>query len=86
HRAAGWHVVGLAVDQEVPVQAFMRQRGIDFPVALAGAEGLNLSRALGNGAGGLPFSVCFAADGTVRNRKLGTLDAATLAAWVVAAA
>mgnify|MGYP001544650046 FL=1 len=86
HRAAGWQVVGLAVDQAVPVQAFMRQRAIDFPVALAGAEGLDLSRALGNSAGGLPFSVCFAADGTARNRKLGALDGATLAAWVAAAA
>ncbi|MEO7007923.1 MAG: TlpA disulfide reductase family protein [Caldimonas sp.] len=85
HRAAGWHVVGLAVDQDAPVQAFVRQRGIDFPVALAGAEGLDLSRALGNNVGGLPFSVCFAADGTARHRKLGALDEATLAAWVATA-
>ena len=85
HQAAGWQVVGLAVDQDGPVQAFIRQRGIDFPVALAGAEGLELSRALGNSVGGLPFSVCFASDGTARNRKLGALDEPTLAAWAAAA-
>jgi thiol-disulfide isomerase/thioredoxin len=85
HRAAGWHVVGLAVDQDAPVQAFVRQHGIDFPVGLAGAEGLELTRALGNSVGGLPFSVCFAADGSARHRKLGALDETMLATWAASA-
>ena len=84
HRSAGWQVVGLAVDKEAPVREFLIQRGIDFPVALAGAEGLDLARALGNSAGGLPFSVAFAADGTPRAHKLGALDAPTLATWAAA--
>lgn len=81
HRSAGWQVVGLAVDQEEPVRKFLEQRAITFPIALAGAEGLDLARSLGNTAGGLPFSIAFGAAGRARARKLGALDEKTLAQW-----
>jgi len=79
--AAGWQVVGVAVDQEKPVRSFIEARAIEFPIALAGSQGLALSQALGNSAGGLPFSVVFAADGRARDRRLGALDEATLDRW-----
>jgi len=81
HRATGWSVVGLAVDQEVPVREFVGQRSIGFPIGLAGTDGLELARALGNSQGGLPFSVAFDAAGRPKARKLGALDQKTLAAW-----
>ena len=80
-RTAGWRVVGIAIDQEKPVRAFIEARGIDFPIALGGSRGLALSQALGNSAGGLPFSVVFGIDGKVRARKLGALDQALLEKW-----
>lgn len=86
HRATGWQVVGLAVDQAAPVLDFIGQRSIDFPVALAGADGLDLARALGNTAGGLPFSVAFSAGGRAIAHKLGALDPKTLDDWASAAA
>jgi thiol-disulfide isomerase/thioredoxin len=78
---AGWQVVGVAVDREKPVLDFLAARGIDFPIGLAGAEGLALSRSLGNSTGGLPFSIALGADGRVKARKLGALDQKTLAQW-----
>jgi thiol-disulfide isomerase/thioredoxin len=78
---AGWQVVGVAVDQEQPVRAFIEAHAIGFPIALAGNQGLALSQALGNTAGGLPFSVVFDAAGRARDRKLGALDEATLERW-----
>ncbi len=81
HRAQGWTVVGLAVDQEKPVMRFLAERSIAFPIGLAGAAGLELARALGNSAGGLPFSVVFGRDGKVLRTKLGALDEDTLATW-----
>jgi thiol-disulfide isomerase/thioredoxin len=81
HRATGWQVLGLAVDQEAPVRTFVVEHSIDFPVALAQAEGLELARELGNAAGGLPFSVVLDADGRTRSRRLGALDARTLENW-----
>ncbi|MEP7057007.1 MAG: TlpA disulfide reductase family protein [Caldimonas sp.] len=84
HRNGGWQVVGIAVDQEAPVREFIARRGIGFPIVLAGAIGLELSRKLGNGAGGLPFSIAFGANGRVLDRKLGALDERTLSAWAAA--
>ena len=83
-RASGWQVVGIAIDQEKPVQAFVEARGIDFPIALGGGSGLALSQSLGNTAGGLPFTVVFGSDARLRARKLGALDQALLEKWSAA--
>ena len=62
--------------------ASLRRRARDrLSDGLAGATGLELSRSLGNVAGGLPYSVAFASNGELRARKLGALDEATLSAW-----
>ena len=66
------------------MRAFIAERGIDFAVVLAGSTGLELARALGNSAGGLPFSVAFGADGSIRARKLGVLDERILSEWSAA--
>lgn len=79
--ARGWQVLGLAVDQAAPVSRFLTHTPLDFPVALAGFAGTDLSRSLGNASGALPFSVVFDADGTVRQRKLGKVSAEELALW-----
>ena len=70
-RARGWQVLGLAVDQPAPVKAFLLKTPLDFPIALAGAEGLGLVRELGNPAGGLPFSLVFDDSGAISWRRLG---------------
>lgn len=80
--AAGWQVVGLAVDNLTPVTTFLAQRPVDFPIALAGAAGLDLSRQLGNSHGALPFSVVFDKRGRLVARQLGIVRPDLLAAWV----
>lgn len=71
NKPAGWQVLGLAVDQAEPVQAFLKKTPLDFAVALAGPEGLGLVRELGNPAVGLPFSVVFDETGEISWRRLG---------------
>ena len=84
HRSSGWQVVGIAVDREQPVREFMATRNIDFPIALAGNDGLALSRSLGNSAGGLPFSIALDRSGREAAHKLGALDERLLARWAAA--
>lgn len=79
--ARGWTVVGLAVDSPTPVREFLRQRPLALPVGLAGLEGVEFGRSLGNIQGGLPFTVVLDAAGQVRSRKLGALKPADIAAW-----
>ena len=78
----GWNVLALAVDSAEPVHRFLTERALSLPVALAGAAGINLSRRLGNNVGALPFTVTFAANGEIRERKLGRLDEALLEHWL----
>ena len=60
---------------------FLAKSPVAFPVGLAGMEGVEITRELGNAAGGLPFSVLFDARGQVHDRKLGQLHAPDLARW-----
>ncbi len=82
----GWQVVGLAVDGPTPVREFLAKLKLGFPIGLAGFEGSELSRQLGNDRGGLPFSVAFDAGGRLIQRKLGETRYEDLAAWARALA
>ena len=79
--AKGWQVLGLAVDQPSAVRTFLGRAPVDFPVGMAGLGGTDLSRALGNLTGGLPFTVLFAADGRVLHRKMGQISPDELQGW-----
>jgi thiol-disulfide isomerase/thioredoxin len=81
HRAAGWQVVGLAIDSPTPVRTFLAQRPVGFPVGLAGFDGVALARSLGNASGALPFSVVFDRSGSIVARKLGIVHDADLQRW-----
>jgi len=81
NRANGWQVLGLAVDQAAPVTRFLQRLPMQFPIALAGLAGTDLSRRLGNAAGGLPFSVLLDGSSRIRQRKMGQLSAQELQHW-----
>lgn len=81
NKSKGWQVVGIAVDQLKAVNTFMVKLPLSFPVALAGMAGVELSKSLGNVSGGLPFTVIFGRDGSVRHRQIGRVTADHLAAW-----
>ena len=80
--AKGWQVVGLAIDQPSAVRTFLARTPISFPVGLAGLGGTELSKALGNLAGGLPYTVVVAGSGEVVQRRMGRVTRADLAQWV----
>jgi thiol-disulfide isomerase/thioredoxin len=77
----GWQVVGLAIDGPTPVRAFLAKTPVGFPIGLAGLDGTELVRGLGNPNGGLPFTVVLGADGRVLQRKLGETSDDELAGW-----
>jgi len=83
HRSKGWQVVGLAVDGPTPVREFLAKVTVGFPIGLAGFNGVDLARSLGNERGGLPFSVIFDRKGAAIFRQLGVLDERALNEWVV---
>ena len=81
--AKGWQVLGLAVDKSGSVRNFLGHTPVDYPVAMAGPSGLDLSRSLGNLSGGLPFTLVVGAGGLVMQRKMGRLSSDDLTSWAV---
>jgi thiol-disulfide isomerase/thioredoxin len=77
----GWQVVGIAADSADKVRDFLAKTPIGFPVAVAGFGGVELSRQLGNLAGGLPFTVVFDPRGGVMHRHMGETRYEQLASW-----
>ena len=77
----GWQVVGLAIDQPSAVRAFLERTPVSFPIGLAGLGGSELSKTLGNLAGGLPFTVVVGAAGQVLQRRMGRVSTAELGQW-----
>jgi thiol-disulfide isomerase/thioredoxin len=74
----GIQFVGLGVDSDKNVQAFLQKVKVAYPVYVTGFGGADLARAFGNNAGGLPFTVVIDAKGNVRSTKLGQIDPAVL--------
>ena len=79
--ANGWQVIGLAIDQPSAVRKFLGKTPVSYPIGLAGLEGTELVKSLGNTSGGLPFTVVVDSTGAASARKIGKLDPADLQAW-----
>ena len=77
----GWQVVGLAVDKAQAVRDFLARSPVSYSIGLAGFEGAELSRQLGNSQAGLPFTVAFDARGQVTHRKAGATTLDELLTW-----
>lgn len=82
NKSKSLQVIGLAVDQPSMVRRYLTQKPLSFPVGLAGFNGTELGRTLGNSQSVLPFSVIFDAKGRLLAQKAGKLDQSDLEAWL----
>lgn len=73
-------ILGLGIDSPSNIAEFAKKYKISYPLFAAGMEGSELSRQLGNQAGGLPFTILIAPDGKVVKNYLGRLKMAELRA------
>ncbi|MDI9332960.1 MAG: TlpA disulfide reductase family protein [Cytophagales bacterium] len=69
------HLLGIAADKAESVVKFLAHTPVHFPIALAGFDGIALSKRLGNQSGGLPYSVLIAKNGSILFTKEGQLTA-----------
>jgi len=79
--ANSWQVVGLAIDQPSAVRKFLAKTPVSYPIGLAGLQGTEMVKNLGNTAGGLPFSIVVDAGGAIAARKMGKIEPNDLQAW-----
>lgn len=66
-------VIGIGIDSPSNIAQFAAKLKISYPIYVAGMEGTDLARELGNAQGGLPYTVLIGADGSVRKTYLGQL-------------
>jgi thiol-disulfide isomerase/thioredoxin len=84
-RTKNVQVIGIGIDSPSNIAEFAAAHKIAYPLYVAGMQGTELSKNLGNTKGGLPFSLLIGADGSVRKTYLGRLDFAQVRADLAAA-
>ena len=66
--------LGVGVDTASNLREFVAKVPVSYPLVVAGNQGTDLVRVLGNSAGGLPFTIVFNADGSVQRKVLGQIS------------
>lgn len=66
-------ILGLGIDSPSNIADFSKKYAISYPLYVAGIDGSELSRQMGNQAGGLPFTVLVDPHGKVVKSYLGRL-------------
>jgi thiol-disulfide isomerase/thioredoxin len=68
------HFVGIAVDSVDNVANFMKMAKVDYPIYIAGFDGIDWVHRLGDEQGALPFTLLIDTSGKVRSSWLGRLS------------
>lgn len=80
--AHGVQVLGVAWDSPANVQAFLKDNPLDYPILIAGSGVRETLAALGNPAGGLPFTLLVDGAGQPQAAKLGAFRGDELPRWL----
>lgn len=67
--------VGIGIDSVPNMQAFVEKVPVSYTLLEARSSGLDIMSKMGNKAGGLPFTVLIAADGTIKRAVAGQIAA-----------
>jgi peroxiredoxin len=76
--AKNLQIVGIGIDSPSNIKQFAEKHQVSYPLLVASMQGTELSREMGNQAGGLPFTVLLDPTGQVRKTYLGRLNIAQL--------
>lgn len=66
--------IGVAIDDDVSVNQFALEMGINYPNLIAEMQGIELARQYGNSMGALPFSVIINPEGQIIAQQIGLLE------------
>jgi thiol-disulfide isomerase/thioredoxin len=79
YAARGLQIVGPAVDDPDAVRGMQGPLGFNYPILTATPDAMiDIMEKLGNGPGGLPFSVLVSPEGLILKRQLGEFPAGQL--------
>jgi thiol-disulfide isomerase/thioredoxin len=78
--AKGLQFVGIAVDRRPPVERFVKELAINYPILFADAAWLDELKTMGNPQSVLPFTLVISPKGEVMLRRVGKLKYSEIAA------
>lgn len=70
----GLTFIGLAMDDQKPVEKYAKEMGINYPILLGDIGLGEFGRRLGNANGGLPYTVIIDRSGKIIATRLGGVD------------
>jgi len=76
----GLQIIGIAIDRKPPVERFVRDLGINYPILMGDPAWLEAVKTMGNPQGVLPFSLVIGPDDRVMLRRVGKLKLSEIAA------
>ena len=77
----GVQVVGIALDDEAAVRAFLKTTPVSYPILIDAAGPADAGVRLGNPKGVLPYSVLISADGRLLKQRIGPFEHGEIEAW-----
>jgi thiol-disulfide isomerase/thioredoxin len=72
-------VIGIAIDRAEPVQRFIAETGVSYPILRGEADAMAAAESFGSAFAALPFTVIAAPGGDILAMHTGELDAGELA-------
>jgi thiol-disulfide isomerase/thioredoxin len=79
--ANGTQVVGIALDEEAAVRAFLRRVPVRYAILIDTPGPTDAGVRLGNPKGVLPYSVLIGADGRLLKQRIGPFAVSEIEAW-----
>ena len=78
----GLQFVGIAIDDVAKVKAFAAELELNYPALIGGYGAIELSKALGNRLGALPYTLIVDRSGRISHAQLGPIKLAELRAII----
>ena len=73
NKSIDFQIIGIGIDSAANIAEFASKYKISYPLYTGGIDASQLSRELGNEAGGLPFTILIGRDGKVKKTYLGRI-------------
>ncbi|MFN3630596.1 MAG: TlpA disulfide reductase family protein, partial [Casimicrobiaceae bacterium] len=80
YAARGLQIIGIAIDRKPPVERFIREIGVNYPILIGDPAWLEEVKTMGNPQGVLPFSLIMGPDDQVILRRVGVLKLSEISA------
>jgi len=74
----GLQFVGIAIDEPAKVKQFAAELGLNYPALVGGYGAVELSKALGNSLGALPYTLIVDRSGNISHKQLGPIKTSDL--------